>query len=490
MEAMKYSGRQNPGISWKIPNEDAAVRPDFREKMLEKNRIAGILPFEISEKDGQREYIYRIENMESLAARCVRTKLNGTQIKALLTGVLSVIFRGSEFMLNENDFCISYDSVFFDSENRVMLVYFPDYNHNIIEQLRELADYAMNNIDYHDDESVVLTYSFYMRTKEDNCSLEALAQLLKGKTEDCREADLGERTENSETSFGYRRKECSEDKAVGKREESAGMRIRERREEDFHKTEYGFVFENKGDCGGQTYQTSSHREKADYSSEDILEIRGEGSNGENVRENPGETVAAEIKNVFMLCTMVMKAKLILCLMIPILVLGVIFFMGFLNDAKGNPDYLKIAAAVTVTVAVVLWGERKMFLPLFRDYRNVKRAAQDETEDERTVLLYMDDRKEECEKTLCSLVSDDYEPINITHVPFFIGSGKKMDSVLGETGISRRHLRVDSENGSYTVTDLGSTNGTRVNGKLLTPNEAAHLKRGDKVEMGGCVYFFN
>ena len=26
--------------------------------------------------------------------------------------------------------------------------------------------------------------------------------------------------------------------------------------------------------------------------------------------------------------------------------------------------------------------------------------------------------------------------------------------------------------------------------LIEPLAAAHLKRGDKVEMGGCVYFFN
>lgn len=53
--------------------------------------------------------------------------------------------------------------------------------------------------------------------------------------------------------------------------------------------------------------------------------------------------------------------------------------------------------------------------------------------------------------------------------------------LTDDGISRRHCRVVSLDGRVTIEDLGSANGTLVNGELITkPRE---LKEGDKVRLG-------
>jgi DNA-binding winged helix-turn-helix (wHTH) protein len=54
---------------------------------------------------------------------------------------------------------------------------------------------------------------------------------------------------------------------------------------------------------------------------------------------------------------------------------------------------------------------------------------------------------------------------------------RIDSVT----LSRRHAQVDVTNGEATVEDLGSKNGTHVNGVLLTQPVA--LKDGDQIEVG-------
>ena len=52
----------------------------------------------------------------------------------------------------------------------------------------------------------------------------------------------------------------------------------------------------------------------------------------------------------------------------------------------------------------------------------------------------------------------------------------------ERYISGTHGRFSRENGGWTVTDLGSTNGTFLNGKRLTANVPAPLKKGDRLRI--------
>jgi len=53
----------------------------------------------------------------------------------------------------------------------------------------------------------------------------------------------------------------------------------------------------------------------------------------------------------------------------------------------------------------------------------------------------------------------------------------------ETGVSRLHASLNIKNKPITVQDLGSVNGTRVNGKKLSPHSKTSLKHGDILTLG-------
>lgn len=60
----------------------------------------------------------------------------------------------------------------------------------------------------------------------------------------------------------------------------------------------------------------------------------------------------------------------------------------------------------------------------------------------------------------------------------------------DAGVSRRHARISRRRGALFLADLGSVNGTRVNGHALEPDQAFRLRDGDCVELGHltlCVY---
>ena len=68
----------------------------------------------------------------------------------------------------------------------------------------------------------------------------------------------------------------------------------------------------------------------------------------------------------------------------------------------------------------------------------------------------------------------------------IGREPINDIALNEPEISRRHARVDFDGVQYTLEDLGSTNGSYVNGRRLS--EPTPLKNGDVIEFGESISF--
>jgi hypothetical protein len=61
---------------------------------------------------------------------------------------------------------------------------------------------------------------------------------------------------------------------------------------------------------------------------------------------------------------------------------------------------------------------------------------------------------------------------------------------GETGgVSRQHARLNYNAGQWTVTDLNSTNYTRVDGAKLEPNVATPLKDGARLQFGRVAMTF-
>jgi hypothetical protein len=69
----------------------------------------------------------------------------------------------------------------------------------------------------------------------------------------------------------------------------------------------------------------------------------------------------------------------------------------------------------------------------------------------------------------------------------VGRSRECEIVLEDEGISRRHFEVRPTPEGWTLADLGSTNGTRLNGRAIRGSEA--LQTGDRIRAGSTEISF-
>lgn len=66
-------------------------------------------------------------------------------------------------------------------------------------------------------------------------------------------------------------------------------------------------------------------------------------------------------------------------------------------------------------------------------------------------------------------------------PVSVGRSSEADLMLRDPEVSRLHARFESRNGVVYVDDLGSSNGTFLNGRRVT--ESIEVREGDRVDAG-------
>jgi pSer/pThr/pTyr-binding forkhead associated (FHA) protein len=76
---------------------------------------------------------------------------------------------------------------------------------------------------------------------------------------------------------------------------------------------------------------------------------------------------------------------------------------------------------------------------------------------------------------------------VKHQRIVLGRSRDCDIQLADANVSRRHAELRQEGTAYWIVDLGSTNGTEVNGKRV---KRAKLREGDTITLGSTQITFD
>lgn len=83
-----------------------------------------------------------------------------------------------------------------------------------------------------------------------------------------------------------------------------------------------------------------------------------------------------------------------------------------------------------------------------------------------------------------------EQIPVSAPVVSIGRAAECEVVIDDDSVSARHARLEFDLGAWRITDLGSINGTAVEGVKLAPNVPTPLPYGATVRVGGVKLLFH
>lgn len=158
---------------------DFSLRDHFELRMLEENRISGLLPLTVSDDNRVLNLHYDITGLESLSDLTARKKLKAQDIRCIILTLKHVISGLQRYLLDPAGICLGMDRIFASAESfSPCFLYLPGQSTTFSSALTKFLQELLTWTDHDDDSSVVLAYRLYRESLDHPSALERLEQIL------------------------------------------------------------------------------------------------------------------------------------------------------------------------------------------------------------------------------------------------------------------------------------------------------------------------
>lgn len=479
---MRISYRREMGHNYLVVEPENKKEVGFEARMLAGNHIQGLLEMRIKYQEGQPLYYYDITSRQPLNRLLETRFITRDEICMILMQIHGALTVLEEYFLKEDGVLFEPEYIYVEPELfQARLCLAPEKEGDFRVGLNRLLQYILKRINHKDRECVVLAYGLYQESLKENFTMEDLLRLTATEGNKTKKAEV---EEEDPIKNNFREEKC-EDKEYGSggsvgRTEDSGIPLAP--PSDIQKPcllirkqlffwlsvvvclpaffwgikgkdtllEYGFVF--LGIDGALLVLLILG---------DVLILRYGGGQGKKVQiclqegsmDNPWKILY--------------------------------------EDEEETPRDTPATSPPSYTPNIHSGMPNPSFEEAVSNLRPPVTSQLCETPKEsfQTTLL----SEASSRKTVHSLISlqSSREDIPISYYPFVIGKHKDLtDYVLSKDTVSRFHLRIDREGERFLITDLNSTNGTKVNNHLLEANDTVEIKPGDELYIAEVGYRFS
>ncbi len=433
---MKAAYRREMKQNYLIMEPEEAGHDSYEIHMMEANRIEGLLKFHVKHVDNRKFYYYEITSKQPLNRVLEYHSLGRDELKKLIEDIGRTLGRLEAFLLKEKQILLEPEYIYVEPEQfRVSLCLVPGRQVGFPEEMTGLLRYLLGKVNHQDKECVVMAYGLYQESLKENYGMEDLL-------------DIAGKNRSSEKG----------------RDESILQPERDNRSEE---------------------NQSSH---LSYSLNEEIKERNRFFEGKEI----GAVFIIPILAMFCIATalwMIFGMEGIRKFWYGVPIIGI--FSAFTvfavwSKESGRPMEMNVKKEEGGRQPVERYDWQLTFEEEIEE--NTPKPGTGDEEVFHTVLL--NDTTDDKTIRYLRAVGTDTEDIAITYVPYLIGKQEGMvDCVLTGESISRIHARIDREGEEYWISDLNSTNGTSVNGRVLETNETVPLKKGDEIFIANFPFIF-
>lgn len=465
------------------------LRNPYAARMLSENRIDGLLAFQEKYMDGRRKYYYDITSHQPLKRLLEHQAANGSEILRLISDLVSALRQLERFFLDADQLCLEPDMIYVEPDSfQCVFCLIPETGGNFEEDFRKLAQYLLDHAD-HDDETAVMTaFCVFKESRKENFGIEDMERCLykyrNGKRENpnVREDLKFQRNPN----------------APWKSDLRENLNFRENQN-------FKEVPDFRGDLNLQ--ETPNFQED-----QDPQKNRKGKAGWRNYWRGKWGLFAAALAGI---------AAVLAAFLIWNPSSGSLWEAGriFGSMIWGRPWILGVL--LLPAAGTLFWKYEKAEKPTEPEAENKREESKMSDEEDWEILFQEagDDATEgisgegkpplegsakeeaEMQTVLLTCVSaekkprqlvplDGGPPVSVGYSPFLIGKNEILaDLCLTAPEVSRLHAKIEETENGYLVTDLNSTNGTFVDGRLLEANETCLLNPGSELAIASIRFRF-
>lgn len=408
----------------------------FQHKMLENNKIKGLLPFSIRNMDESYYLYYEIDSKQSIKNRYDRKKMSYEKLLDFFESLVDTSKNLGDYLL---DFChivLDSECVFEElASGKFYFIYDPDYEG---ESDRNFIEILMDYADMEDEKGMQLLYKLldttYDNSEIDISFLNSVIAELRNKTG---ATDLVDDS-NLKSMDNYFEEEYIDDEDAMEEDDSR-------------------------------YTEKKIKIKLPIGAHFLMAMLF-------------ALVAGAL--VYLRCAYILTFEEnlldITVFMISVMMSLACFIIQLKKNKKALSGSSKKEKNVNQTQSNVV-----------RDKEQLKKYDEPVfNEGEETALLSYDFGGKT--RKLYSTQGTGLSNIDLENLPIVIGKlSTCADIVIHDKSVSRMHAKIfrQHNNEEIWIQDLNSTNGTFINGKRLMPNETAELKEDDEISFGNCEYAY-
>ena len=431
---MNVTYRREMKHNYLIIEQDNAQMQGYEENMLKENQINGLLKFQLKQIDYHKYFYYEITSKQPLSRILEFHSIDKQELINLITGIAQILNRLPAYLLKEDQILLQPEFIYVEPEQFfVSLCLIPGRDRKFSEEMRELLRYLLGKINHQDKECVVMAYALYQESVKDNYGMDALAELV------C----------------------LHNDKLEARQEE--------------------------GECETETGFKNTEKEEIQVIEEFLSPVQT-------------KTTGFGLWRPLIISSVVVTG-------FSAVLWGISGYKGILRYW-----YLVMAAGIFSALFGFKSTGKNQYQHPEEDSPAKDRSYDSEQEEWQTAFY---ESKEESQVPLKSAAGEDpiqtvlltnnqknaqvkvfrsaspgIPDILITYTPYLIGKQEGLvDYVLNGEAISRIHAKIEMEGNDYCISDLNSTNGTYVNGRLLETNETVLLNTGDEIFIANFAFIF-
>ena len=418
--------REGNSVFLLLPKNEEGI--SYREKMTLEGAFCNLLPVRCRRFNGESSFCYDVRAMQSLKRVYDKKDMNAEAVRQLLTGLELTIQELAEYLLDPGFLLLDPDCVMLKrSEEQVRFCFYPESEET--GGAKELGDFLITHVDNEDEEAVRLSYGFYELAREGSFDLGGLLrpEEIVPDTRDSVFEPVIPETMQAEENYYFREKDEEEEEVDLPKGSVLPPLIVSAVLIVLAGAGYIYVFMHPV----------------------ILNSLG-------IRQEDYILAGAILTGVLAL----------------VIMLGLQFYNGRKNKtAAEDPE----DSSSSDSSAAAHMDEHMSAI-------DAPGEAGDDGEETR--ILAVKEGEEEERRFLVGFVEGVSLRIDINKSPFSIGKSSALcDGVIDAPGISRIHAVFESSVSGWYVSDENSTNGTRVNGRLITSGEQQAVFGGDKISFG-------